>query len=268
MIIFLYGEDSYRRHQKLKELIAAYRAKHKDIDFLQIDLAETPADWLKAKDFLVQPSMFVDSKILVVKESGSVDEKDWRKVLKAELANAKVFILISDAKKPAKPFDFLLKPPAQAQLFEELTGEALGSFLKKEAAKRGLVFAPEAWHFFTNYVSKQSERGWFSAGELQKIALANFQAPISLVALQKAVRPAVGDFSFLKAKNLFFERTPGRRLFWLEDLILTKEEPAYLFNLLAYQAQGRDLGRFADYDVSIKSGGLEYEEALLAFILG
>ena len=140
--------------------------------------------------------------------------------------------------------------------------------MKKEAAKHDLVFTPEAWRFLNAHLLKQGERSWILENELQKIALANFQKPVSLVDLQKAIRPAASDFSFLKTKNIFFERTVGRRLFWLEDLIMTKEEPAYLFNLLAYQAQGKDLGRFAEYDVSIKSGGLEYEEALLAFVLG
>ena len=70
MIYFLYGPDSYRRNQKLKSSLDGYRKKYPTGDIMAVDLEENPDDWTKARDFLNQPSMFVDSKVLIVKESG------------------------------------------------------------------------------------------------------------------------------------------------------------------------------------------------------
>ena len=76
MIYFLYGPDSYRRNQKLKSSLEGYKNKYPTGDIMAVDLEENPDDWAKARDFLNQPSMFVDSKVLIVKESGEAPEKE------------------------------------------------------------------------------------------------------------------------------------------------------------------------------------------------
>jgi len=65
----------------------------------------------------------------------------------------------------------------------------------------------------------------------------------------------------------FEQKDFSKKLVILEQLFLQKEEPARLFNSLVYQVRGNDILRLADYDVSVKSGGLEYEEALLDFVI-
>ncbi len=94
MIYFFYGPDSYRRNQKLNFSIVEYRKKHPAADLAVFDLEEEPDDWMKARDFLNQPSMFVDSKVLVVKNSGEVKEKEWLKVLKSKLETPRTFVFI------------------------------------------------------------------------------------------------------------------------------------------------------------------------------
>ena len=47
----------------------------------------------------------------------------------------------------------------------------------------------------------------------------------------------------------------------------SEKEAAYIFNSLAYIAKGKDIVRMADYDVAVKSGNLEYEEALTDFVI-
>ena len=74
MIIYLVGSDSYRRGMKLRELVGQYKGKHEQIDFLDVDLEEDPAKWESVRDFLNQPSMFVEKKFAVVRESGAVPQ--------------------------------------------------------------------------------------------------------------------------------------------------------------------------------------------------
>src|SRR3989344_2600273 len=117
MIIFLYGADSYRRGEKLKELVGGYRTKNKETDFLEVDLGESPEDWERARDFLVQPSLFTSKKLAIVRECGAITEaagfskeavKIWREAIRASaVLEEGVFLIISDTKKPLAGFKFL-----------------------------------------------------------------------------------------------------------------------------------------------------------------
>jgi len=267
MIIYLYGPDSYRRNKKLNELITAYRQKYKQIDLQIFDLEEDPEAPQKAKEFIKQPSMFVDSKIALVKESGMTETKEWLNILKTNLNTPKTFILISDKTEPKKAFSFLLKKPVTSQYFEELKGDLLEAFLEKEVRVRKLNFSPEARRFFKTYLESSEEKTWLAINELDKIALANLPQPLSKADLAQLIHWIVSEKPFLIAGQILYSRGPKQKLGLLEKLLLQKEEPAHIFNSLAYQAREKELMRLADYDIAIKSGRLEYEEALTDFIL-
>ncbi|MCP6720095.1 MAG: hypothetical protein KJI72_02085 [Patescibacteria group bacterium] len=268
MIIFLYGPDSYHRNKKLKELIKAYQEKYTELDMLYCDLESEPDGWLRVKDFLNQPSMFIDSKIAVIKESGAVDSKEWIGILKDQLKTPKTFILLSNSKAPRAAFKFLLKAPVRSQAFEELKGKSLEVFLEKEAESCNLSFSPQAWQFFCSYIASGNNRSWLAHNELEKLSLVGFPKPVSLDNLRSVVHWRMREEVFLIARQILGAGNSGRKLGVLEKLLLQKGAPAYIFNSLAYQAGGRIAQRLADYDISIKSGGLEYEEALTDFVIG
>ncbi|MEK9194447.1 MAG: hypothetical protein AAB884_01410, partial [Patescibacteria group bacterium] len=188
MIIFLYGPDSYRRNQKLKELVQSYKTKHDQIDLFGVDLEDDSESWIRARDFLSQPSMFVQSKVLVVKESGAVDEKEWSKTLKLELETSKTFVLISDKDRPTKNLSFLLKDPVKYQVFSELQDKELENFLKTEAIKKELVFAQDAFRHLCGFLMSQEERSWILVNEIQKLALLKLPQPIALKGIKQLYR--------------------------------------------------------------------------------
>ena len=267
MIYFFYGPDSYRRNQKLNSSIAEYKKKHPTTDLAAFDLREEPEDWMKARDFLSQPSMFVDSKVLVLKNSGEVTEKGWIKTLKSELETPRTFVFISDEKKPLKAFEFLLESPVKKDLFGELEGRLLEMFVKKEAAARNIVFEKSALDFLLGYLASVPERSWIAVSELEKISLAGFTQPIGFGDLKKMISQGPNDEVFNIARQIAWSRNWMERTGLLEKLLLQKKEPAYIFNSLAYSVRGKELVRLADYDAAIKSGQLDYEEALLDFVL-
>jgi DNA polymerase III delta subunit len=267
MIYFFYGPDSYRRNQKLNSSIAEYRKKHPAADLAIFDLEEEPDDWMKARDFLIQPSMFVDSKVLVVKNSGEIKEKEWLKVLKSELETPHTFVFISDGKKPLKAFEFLLALPAKNNFFGELEGRILEMFVKKEAEARNVGFEKNALEYFLGYLASVPERSWVAISELEKISLAGFSQPIKFQDLKTIIAQDLNNDVFGTAREIVWAKTWPEKLKLLEKLLLQKKEPAYIFNSLAYSVRGKELVRLADYDVAIKSGNLDYEEALLDFVL-
>jgi hypothetical protein len=70
-------------------------------------------------------------------------------------------------------------------------------------------------------------------------------------------------WALLNGMKSFDVRT---RLYALEKLFAINDPPPKIFNILAGQA-GPKTPRMAEYDLAIKSGKLEYEEALLDLIL-
>lgn len=269
MIIYLYGPDSWRRGRKLSELLGQYRQKYSQLDLLDVDLEENPDDWARVGEFLNQPSMFVESKVAIVRESGLPENKEWRKILRDQAKTEKIFVLISDSAGPKADFRFLKEKVFLKQEFDDLAGAELAAWAKKEAVARNLSFSAEAWHYFLGYLDSLAEgRSWAAIQELEKIALADLLSPISEKNLRSVtVWFSAEDFQDL-INPLFRSFDWRRRLFLAEKLFLQKEDAAHIFNALAYRAHGSQLVRFADYDIAVKSGISDYESAIFDFAIG
>lgn len=267
MFITLYGPDSYKRNKNLRNLIASYKSKYEGIDVMFFDLNEDPDLWEKALDFLKQPSMFVDSKLMIVKGVTQVERKAWIEALKSYEGNKNVFIIVSEGKKPNKKFSFLLKKPAKVREFEELAGDKLGRFLAKKMKKSGIELSSRAKNFFLSYVLSGKDRSWRIVNELDKISLAGFDGIVEEGDLKEIIEWRSSEEMYSVTGRVLNSHDEEMKLVSLERLISRGEDSSHIFNLLAHQARGRDAEKLAEYDISVKSGGLEYEEALLDFVL-
>jgi len=283
VVIYLYGSASYRRTRKFREVYASYCAKNPSSDVIEADFAEDPEAWMRVRDFLNQPSMFASGKLALVRNPTEVEQREWIAALKACAGLEKVSVLAVDssAKPPAK-FSFLLSPPVVAQEFSAFSGAKLVAFISSEAKSRGVKLSPpsvsaiiESAHAAFPPLPKQVSKAvafahdsaveWVAVSLIEQCALlghppfpedirmiANFAPPLDVYRSVGAISGGAGVPSRLAA---------------LEKLLLSGEEPAKLFNLAAYGARGNDATLLADLDISVKSGGLEYEEALLRFAL-
>jgi DNA polymerase III delta subunit len=267
VLIYLYGPDSYRRREKLHALVREYRMKHSLGDMIDVDLEEAPDDWKRVRDYLNQPSMFSEAKAAVVRECRTVDEKQWCDFLKSHIGTPKTFVFVSDAASPTKPFAFLLDDHVVSQEFPVLSERVLEAFLHREADARALSFTPDAWRFFCEYVGANPEPSWNGVNELEKIALAGFPKPTTLANLRTLIDWLSHRDVPYAARQILTATGIERRLSHLEALLAQHEAPSYIFNSLGFQSQGTAALALADYDVSVKRGELEYEEALLDFVL-
>ena len=247
MIIYLYGPDSYRRGQKLREIIAEYEQKHSGLTLSYFD-GEDEGLVVKLRDFTSHQSLFGGNRLGVLRSpecAGSEAADNARSLLGAK---GTTLVIVSDEKIGA-PWDFLEE--ATAQEFPALSPEQFHAFLAREAGRRGVRLDPVAAR---SLVEQYRDDTWGAMNELEKIALGGDA--------ERAVR-APEFFPSVLALS----RGPLRtRLSSLAEL-LEREEPAAVFNVLASFAGGREKATFADYDAVIKSGKLEYEEALLDWVL-
>jgi len=267
MVIFLYGPDSYRRREKLKEYLKRYRAKYKALSLSHFYLGQDN-EWDKLKDFSQAQSLFEVSKLGIISEISGLEDKNQKeliKILKENLESKDLTLIIESDKKPAKEFNFLLKEPIIAHKFENLTGMESQKFLQAEIKKRNLVLDKESQNLL---MVAYGGDAWGLVTELDKLSLLD-EKKINKKILENHQDIFLPVNIYETINEMRNSKNTGNRLSLLEELLERSEGPRMIFNILVaspYQDQA-EKEKAADYDVAVKSGKLEYEEALLDLCL-
>ena len=265
MIIFLYGKDSYRRKEKEKEIIELYRKKHQYFDFQKFDFLEDKEkkSFICLKDFLNQTSLFGYFKLALVHNFFNYSEQELIKLIKNELNKEKDTLIISNKDCPKKFESLLLKKPVISQRFGDLTSEKLAFFIRKESQKRDITLSPKAVKFLIQISQYfEQEKSWFIVKELEKLSLLGTDLDFNNI---------LSSYSGSIKENIFYlinKINPERdfkRSIVSSEKISSQIDWAYFFNLLAYQK--KFMLKLSDYDCLIKSGKMDYEIAVLDFIL-
>lgn len=266
MVTYLYGPDSLRRNVKLAELLRCLE-EGRVSERMDADVEENPDAWRSVKDFCRQQSIFGGSKIAIVREGGSLADKEWIRFLKEEIEDLSVNLFVLDRGKPLKALNFLLGKPSSSYEFEELAGRNLSLFVVEEAKKRRFAFSPDALSFFLGYLSGKKEgRSWIAVSEIEKAGFLG-NTVVSLEDVNKISSfPDFDEVWALSRKIIGSERWVEKIVF-LERLFLEGADSGHVFNSLALQAGGKEIARLAAYDISVKSGKLDFPEALLDFVL-
>lgn len=268
MIIFIYGLDSYRRRQKLKEIADKYAESHLNGRF---DFSENKEEeLLQFKEFVSGGSLFKGVKFAVLEGvfGGFKDcELEIADILKRNVENKDVVLAVYEEKSPPKKFGFLLEKPVLSQEFEILEGGRAEFFIKKEADKRGLKINKSAVVFLAEIFKGD---GWGLINEFDKISALG-RKNLDAAFLKNFVdypRPLESREFFWQIGGLA-SQSIGRTLAGLEILFSRGEEPAKIFNILAASKRNNPqvVKKFADCDAAIKSGKNDYEEALLDMAL-
>ncbi len=258
MIIFLYGADSYRRQQKLKMMVAEYQKKHSLFAMSECDLSEE-GGVLKLKDLLSAQSLFDNLRLVVAANPFLVEKellKDLKILLKSALENKSVVLILESDAKPKKDFSFLLEKPVQAQEFELLVGKQLENFVRKEMLILGLAVPERLFKEILNFYATDT---WALITELQAASLAGKTS--------RELENRLDDGGNIFNRIAELRRGQVRLTLPALEKLLYSEDAAKIFNLLAYQMSPSEKIKFADYDVAIKSGKMDYQEALLEYVL-
>lgn len=257
MIIFLSGPDSYRRTIKEREIVEAYRKKHGSISDDRFDFNQD-SEIEDLESFLMNSSMFDPNKLAVLESISKTPTPKLAKVLKPYLENgpSTTILIISDSDPPAA-LKFLKDKPAIYQDFPALTGKALSTFIQTEGVRRGLKLKPEMAQDLARAFEGDS---WSIITELDKLEFMGKQS----LDLDK---PAPEYFELIN--TLKYSHDIRSKLIALESILSDrKDDAARVFNSIGYRSRdAREAGLFADYDVSVKSGKLDYEEVLLDLAL-
>ncbi len=270
MIILLYGPDNYRRSQKLKEITNSYRQKQSLFSLERFDFDDSE-EFYRFKDFTSQQLIFEGKKLAILENVFSLGVKELnplKELLKENVKNENVILIISDSRGLPSEFKFVLDEAISKQEFTNLDEEKTKFFTRSEAKKRGLEFSSQAENFLSAFFKNNT---WGLVTELDKLQ-SLYQEPVKI-----DVGDLEGAGDFFKSSDIFNfinavsrKQSSTEKLKSLESLFLNHEEPAMVFNFLAASRflSFDLLKKMADYDVLVKSGRIDYETALLDLCLG
>jgi len=262
MIILLTGKDSYRRKKYLNGIVGQFKDKYGSSNIRYFEL--TDGNISPSVEFIRGRSMF-DPLGMAVMEGldadllAKNDIEDVSKCLKKASSDREMTVLISVDDDISSEFGLDKSDIFKSWTFDAIEGKELSAFISKEAAAKGLKLSPSD---ISSLASSFGGDLWAISTEIEKISLSG-------EAVHGDIYGGVNYFSAINA--LKSGRSAGERLASLE-LLLTKlkEDPARVFNGMAYSApRGVDpeswFRMMADYDIAVKSGKMDYAEALVDF---
>ena len=295
MVIVLYGSDSYRRTQRLRKLIEAFKEKYPTgaVERFAVARSEKKDDaqqeFLRLKEFCGTASIFGDKKMVVLEGVWDVEvrrgkkaedakkeeyvgiSKDFKNFLKSQIGQENV-VIISGEKGAPGGYTFLKGKGVTTEKFEELEGAELKAFVKNEAKTLGVSLTDEALQFLTRFYGKNV---WGLVTELQKVSSVRYQvsgerkSEIDLKTLKRAGDYVETEKVFPFVQSLVYPGSTSQKLAMYEKMMVLREEPVKIFNILQSlnYVSKELLERLADYDIMVKSGKMEYDDVILDLII-
>ncbi|MDP2967047.1 MAG: hypothetical protein Q8N87_01400 [bacterium] len=266
MIIFLYGQDTYRARQKLKEIIEEYKnpASGENLDLASIkkihksglSLIYLDGENLKFEDFrdiIKQTSMFDEKKLLIL--SNIFTNQDFKEKF---LKNYKDFLKLKDIilfyeenEISMKDIFFnFLKTKAKTQNSQSLGGEKLKSWIRQELSKLKTEIDSEAIDKLINFVGNDL---WQMSNEIKK--LVNYRAPrqrseggkenevlfdhkkggrINVEDVDLLVKPKI-ETAIFKTIDAIAQKNKKQALLLIHQHLEKGDNPLYLLSMINFQ---------------------------------
>ncbi len=235
MLLFLYGQDRYRSHQKLVELKARYiDASLGDTNLSQLDVARCSVDELTAAllalPFLAKTRLVVLSRLL---SEGSKSVQAAVMDLIDQIPRTTVAVVYEPGVPDRRTvlFKTLLKS-AKVQEFTPLTGPALAEWMNNELDQFGVTIEPAAASRLATLTAGDT---WRLATELRKVACAALGRGLASIE-PELVAELVADgqpTDIFAIGDSLLGGTPTSALVMVQRLISQGESLQYLIALIA-----------------------------------
>jgi DNA polymerase-3 subunit delta len=244
MIVFLYGDNIYGSRKNLEEIVAKYKEKHEEsVNFFEFNL-DDGGDWDKLRSAIQTMPLFVEKKLIVIKEvfaSKRVD--DFKDLIEQNklVENGDVFLVVWERLNGAelKSASFLLKDKNVKQ--KEFTlpkGRKLEIWTEKEFTDRGVGIEKSALNRLVTYTNGDILR---LAGEIDKLASFKGQGIVNEKDIDQLVIPDMEQNVFALT-DAILANNKDKALTVLENFLNKTTDRTIVINMLAVVvAQFRNL---------------------------
>ena len=234
MLIFLYGEDTYRSKRKLKEIVLYYQKKYPKSLSLEIcDFSEENINFQELLSQFKQSPMFKEKKLIIFKNA-FIDEQIKEEILKNKgtLLTSDGVIIFWEAKitENDKLVKFL-KNNGRFQKFNFLKPFQAGKWAEKEIQKKGLLIDSLA---LTRLVNSTSGNLWRLSNEVNKLINYKKKGKISLSEVELLVDfPAEAEI--FQTIDALASGQKQKALSLIQKHLEKGDSPFYLLSMISYQ---------------------------------
>lgn len=233
MFIFLYGKDTYRSRQKLKEIIEHYKKVHKK----GLDLKYFNSERLNFQDFkdeIRTSSMFGQKKLVILVDvftnSRFKEEFLKEKEIFKKTENIILFYENSSPRKGDPLFKFL-KKYGKTQEFVILKGKKLGDWVKKEFEKYKTQIDIQTQRMLIDFIGSDLYR--FS-NEIKKLVAFKRNKKINLNDVGLLIKPKI-ETDIFKTIDALASGNRKQALLLFHKHLQNGDSPFYLFTMIAFQ---------------------------------
>jgi DNA polymerase III subunit delta len=264
MIYFLFGEDTYRLKEKLKEIIEGYKKVHKNgLNFKFVDFSKKE-DGIEIlnnlKNDMRQASMFQEKKLVIIgnpflnADTGRKIVDDFKDIEKSN--DIFVFFQEGGVKKNTVLFKFLSKS-AKCQEFSFLSGLKLKNWAKKQFEKYGGKISDISLAKLLNDTGNDL---WQLDNEIKKLVSFKSGKEIGLEDIELLVRSRA-EADIFKTIDAISQKDKKTALKLLHKHLDKGDSPLYLLSMINYQFRNlivvKDLiERRMPYNMIAKKSGL------------
>jgi DNA polymerase-3 subunit delta len=229
MLFFLYGADTYRSHQKLKEIITRY----KNLEYFNDESLNVQNFIDKTKQF----SIFKEKKLIILfnffynlelKKRFLEEEKKSKFLTKIE--DITVFYEEKEVSEKDAFFVFL-KKHAKCQEFKLLDGQKLKNWIEKEFSQYHSKISQKAIQKLIDFVGQDL---WQLSNEIKKLASYKKDQKVELKDVQLLIRSKI-EVDIFKTIDAIALKDKKRALFFLHKHLEKGDNPLYLLSMINFQ---------------------------------
>lgn len=233
MILFLYGEDTYRSKQKLNEIIKHYKKIHKSgLNLLVFEAKET--NFQDFSDKIRITSMFKEKRLIILKDlfSNLKFQEAFLKNIKKLVKSKDVIVIFEEGvvDKKSKIFESL-KKEAKSQEFKPLDAQKLKRWTEKEFKKYKVKIESKALNLLTDFVGNDL---WRLNNEIQKLVNYQKKGKIEIKDIELLVRPKI-ETDIFKTIDAISEKNTKQALKLLHRHLEKGDSPLYLLSMINFQ---------------------------------
>src|SRR3989338_2897214 len=233
MIIFLYGQDSYRAQEKLSEIIAHYKEVRKSgLNLIDVDAGKT--DFSQVYDVLKISSMFAETKLVTLKNvfSGKSFQEDFLKELKLLQSLKDVIVVFENdvVDQRLKLFKLLLKE-CKSQEFALLDSKNLKIWAQKEFEKLKAKINNDALDALLSCTRNDL---WRLFNEIKKLVDFKDGQVVRKEDVQMLVKPNI-ETDILKTIDALAQKDKKQALGLLHNHLENGDNSLYLLSMIAFQ---------------------------------
>ena len=235
MIIFLYGEDTYRLRQKLGEIIEEYKKINKSgLSLKHFDCQDFKNAFTDFRNENNQTAMFKEKKLLIVTNifTNSDLKEKFLKELKYFKDSDDIILIYEEKKVNGRDSLFkFLKKNAKCQSFDLLGGQKLKNWAKKEFEIYGKKVSPEIIDILVVSVGNDL---WRLSNEIRKLVSFKKEGAIKKEDIKNLIRAKI-ETDIFETIDAIAQKNKKMAIDLLHKHLEKGDSPLYLLSMINFQ---------------------------------